>query len=84
MFCQPVVLGGFYGFLSNALKILSLSEDGSEIKLVMLASRNYRVQTSQIDGNPRTHDETALSGAEVLVVARQAFIPMELKTSNTT
>ena len=73
LFRQGGVPGGFYGLLNGTLKISSLREDGREAILVMLEPGNWMGEISLIDGKPRTHDATALSAADVLVVAQPAF-----------
>lgn len=73
LFRQGAVPGGFYGLLSGTLKISSLREDGREAILVLLEPGNWMGEISLIDGDPRTHDATALTAAEVLVVAQPAF-----------
>lgn len=73
LFRQGDAPGGFYGLLGGLLKISSLREDGREAILVVLEAGNWIGEISLMDGEPRTHDATALSAAEVLVVPQAAF-----------
>jgi len=73
LFRQGDAPGGFYGLLGGSLKISSLREDGREAILVVLEAGNWIGEISLMDGEPRTHDATALSAAEVLVVPQPAF-----------
>lgn len=73
LFRQGDAPGGFYGLLSGHLKISSLREDGREAILVVLEAGNWIGEISLMDGQPRTHDATALQAAEVLVVPQAAF-----------
>ena len=65
--------GAFYGLVQGSFKISSLREDGKEAILVVLEAGNWMGEISLMDGEPRTHDATALSAAEVLVVPQPAF-----------
>jgi CRP-like cAMP-binding protein len=69
----PPGTGAFYGLLRGRLKASSLREDGKEAILVVLEAGNWFGEISLIDGQPRTHDATALGEAEVLAVPRRAF-----------
>ena len=73
LFRQGDAAGGFYALVSGTLKMSSLSEDGKEAILVVLESGNWFGEISLIDGQPRTHDATALGAAEVLLLPRAAF-----------
>ncbi|MEO8390105.1 MAG: Crp/Fnr family transcriptional regulator [Polaromonas sp.] len=73
LFRQGDAPGGFYGLLDGLLKISSLREDGREAILVVLEAGNWIGEISLMDGEPRTHDATALSAVEVLVVPQAAF-----------
>jgi CRP/FNR family cyclic AMP-dependent transcriptional regulator len=73
LFRQGDAPGGFYGLLGGLLKISSLREDGREAILVVLEAGNWIGEISLMDGEPRTHDATALSAVEVLVVPQPAF-----------
>lgn len=73
LFRQGDPPGGFYGLLGGRLKISSLREDGREAILVALEPGNWIGEISLMDGEPRTHDATALSAVEVLVVPQPAF-----------
>jgi CRP/FNR family cyclic AMP-dependent transcriptional regulator len=69
----PAGTGAFYGVLEGSFKISSLREDGKEAILVVLEAGNWFGEISLIDGQPRTHDATALGPAEVLALPRAAF-----------
>src|SRR3954451_21805634 len=60
LFRQGDAPGGFYGLLGGLLKISSLREDGREAILVVLEAGNWIGEISLMDGEPRTHDATAL------------------------
>jgi CRP/FNR family cyclic AMP-dependent transcriptional regulator len=65
--------GSFYGLVSGSLKASSLREDGKEAILAVLEAGNWFGEISLIDGQPRTHDATALVACEVLALPRAAF-----------
>lgn len=69
----PAGTGAFYGLVQGRLKASSLREDGKEAILVVLEAGNWFGEISLIDGQPRTHDATAMGAAEVLAVPRRAF-----------
>lgn len=69
----PPGAGAFYGVLRGRLKASSLREDGKEAILAVLEPGNWFGEISLIDGQPRTHDATALGDAEVLALPRRAF-----------
>lgn len=73
LFRQGDAPGGFYGLLSGRLKISSLREDGREAIFVVLEAGNWMGEISLMDGQPRTHDATALGAVEVLVVPQPVF-----------
>lgn len=73
LFRQGDAPGGFYGLLSGKLKISSLREDGREAIFVVLEAGNWMGEISLMDGQPRTHDATAVGAVEVLVVPQPAF-----------
>ncbi|GKS85928.1 Crp/Fnr family transcriptional regulator [Acidovorax sp. SUPP1855] len=64
---------GFYGLLAGTLKISTLRDDGREAILVLLEPGNWFGEITLIDGSPRTHDATALTGVDLLVVPPFAF-----------
>ncbi|GKS95335.1 Crp/Fnr family transcriptional regulator [Acidovorax sp. SUPP2825] len=64
---------GFYGLLAGTLKISTLRDDGREAILVLLEPGNWFGEITLIDGSPRTHDATALTGVDLLVVPPAAF-----------
>ncbi|HET7835638.1 Crp/Fnr family transcriptional regulator [Variovorax sp. J31P179] len=65
--------GGFYGLAAGMIKISTLRHDGREAILAVLEPGNWFGEISLIDGSPRTHDATALSALDLLVVPHQAF-----------
>jgi CRP-like cAMP-binding protein len=65
--------GGFYGLAAGTIKISSLRQDGREAILAVLEPGNWFGEISLIDGSPRTHDATALSALDLLVVSPEAF-----------
>lgn len=65
--------GAFYAVLRGHIKASSLREDGKEAILAVLEAGNWFGEISLIDGQPRTHDATALGEAEVLALQRPAF-----------
>ena len=69
LFREGAVPGGLNGLLRGTLKISSLRE----AILALLESGNWIGEISLIDGDPRTHDATALNAGEVLVAAQPAF-----------
>jgi CRP/FNR family cyclic AMP-dependent transcriptional regulator len=71
--------GAFYGLISGAIKASSLREDGKEAILAVLEAGNWFGEISLIDGQPRTHDATALGAAEVLALPRAAFDELMLR-----
>lgn len=73
LFRQGDAPGGFYGLLSGRLKISSLREDGREAIFVVAEAGNWMGEISLMDGQPRTHDATALGPVEVLVVSQAVF-----------
>lgn len=64
---------GFYGLAAGMIKISTLRRDGREAILAVLEPGNWFGEISLIDGSPRTHDATALSALDVLVVPPEAF-----------
>ena len=69
----PAGQGFFYGVVSGGIKASSLREDGKEAILVVLEAGNWFGEISLIDGQPRTHDATAVGEAELLALPRPAF-----------
>ncbi|WP_431276133.1 Crp/Fnr family transcriptional regulator [Variovorax ureilyticus] len=65
---------GFYGLASGTIKISTLRQDGREAILAVLEPGNWFGEISLIDGSPRTHDATALSALDLLVVPYEAFV----------
>ena len=66
--------GGFYGLAAGMIKISTLRQDGREAILAVLEPGNWFGEISLIDGSPRTHDATALSALDLLVVPFDAFV----------
>ncbi|RYF53473.1 MAG: Crp/Fnr family transcriptional regulator [Comamonadaceae bacterium] len=64
---------GFYGLAAGMLKASTLRGDGREAILAVLEPGNWFGEITLIDGAPRTHDATALSAIDVLVVGPEAF-----------
>jgi CRP/FNR family cyclic AMP-dependent transcriptional regulator len=64
---------GFYGLAAGTIKISTLRQDGREAILAVLEPGNWFGEISLIDGSPRTHDATALSALDLLVVSPEAF-----------
>ena len=69
----PPGQGAFYGVLRGSIKASSLREDGKEAILVVLETGNWFGEISLLDLQPRTHDATALSDSELLVLPGRAF-----------
>ena len=65
--------GGFYGLVQGVIKASTLRQDGREAILAVLEPGNWFGEISLIDGSPRTHDATALTPIDVLVVPPAAF-----------
>ncbi len=64
---------GFYGLAAGTIKISTLRQDGREAILAVLEPGNWFGEITLIDGSPRTHDATALSALDLLVVPPEAF-----------
>ncbi len=64
---------GFFGLAAGTIKISTLRQDGREAILAVLEPGNWFGEISLIDGSPRTHDATALSALDLLVVPFDAF-----------
>ena len=69
----PAGQGAFFGVLRGGIKASSLREDGKEAILVVLEVGNWFGEISLIDGQPRTHDATAVGDTELLALPRPAF-----------
>jgi len=63
----------FFGVIGGGIKASSLREDGKEAILVVLEGGNWFGEISLIDGQPRTHDATAVVPTELLALPREAF-----------
>jgi len=64
---------GFFGLAAGMIKISTLRQDGREAILAVLEPGNWFGEISLIDGSPRTHDATALSALDLLVLPAEAF-----------
>ncbi len=64
---------GLYALAGGTLKMSSLREDGREAILAVLEAGIWFGEISLIDGQPRTHDATALGPVQVLLLPRPAF-----------
>lgn len=69
----PAGQGAFYGVVQGGIKASSLREDGKEAILAVLEAGNWFGEISLIDGQPRTHDATAVADTELLALGRPAF-----------
>ncbi|MDB5827823.1 MAG: Crp/Fnr family transcriptional regulator [Variovorax sp.] len=69
----PPAGGGFHGLASGLIKISTLRQDGREAILAVLEPGNWFGEITLIDGSPRTHDATALTALDLLVVPPEAF-----------
>lgn len=69
----PAGQGAFYGLAQGQLKISSLRDDGREAILAVLEPGNWFGEISLIDGQPRTHDATAVGAVQVLALPAPAF-----------
>ena len=65
--------GGFYALAQGLIKVSTLRQDGREAILAVLEPGNWFGEISLLDGSPRTHDATALTALDVLVVPPAAF-----------
>lgn len=63
----------FYGLVSGMLKMSTLREDGKEAILAVIEAGIWFGEISLIDGQPRTHDATAVGNVEVLLLPRPVF-----------
>lgn len=75
----PPGTGALYGVVDGTIKASSLREDGKEAILAVLEAGNWFGEISLIDGQPRTHDATALGAVEVLALPRAAFDELMLR-----
>lgn len=73
LFRQGDQPNGFYALLSGTVKMSTLSAEGREAILIFLDAATWFGEISLIDGEPRTHDATALSEVELLVLEPQVF-----------
>ena len=64
---------GFYALLKGKIKMSTLNEDGREGILTILEPGTWFGDISLIDGQPRTHDATAVDPVEVLLVTPPCF-----------
>ncbi|BBB64418.1 transcriptional regulator [Undibacterium sp. YM2] len=73
LFRQGDQPNGFYALLSGTVKMSTLSAEGREAILIFLDAATWFGEISLIDGEPRTHDATALSEVELLVLEPPVF-----------
>lgn len=73
LFRQGHAPDGFYALLQGKLKMSTLNQDGREAILTMLDIGTWFGEISLIDGQPRTHDATAVGHAEILVMPPAVF-----------
>ncbi len=73
LFRQGDAPTGLYGLVRGTLKMSTLREDGKEAILVVIEAGIWFGEISLIDGQPRTHDATAVGEVEVLMLPRGAF-----------
>lgn len=73
LFRQGDAACGFYGLVSGMLKMSTLREDGKEAILAVIEAGIWFGEISLIDGQPRTHDATAVGNVEVLLLPRSVF-----------
>ena len=64
---------GLFGLVRGLLKVSTLRCDGREGILAVLEAGNWFGEASVIDGQPRTHDVTAVGPAELLHIGQSAF-----------
>ncbi|MBC7395138.1 MAG: Crp/Fnr family transcriptional regulator, partial [Variovorax sp.] len=69
----PSTGGGFHGLAAGRIKISTLRQDGREAILAVLEPGNWFGEITLIDGSPRTHDATALTALDLLVVPPETF-----------
>jgi CRP/FNR family cyclic AMP-dependent transcriptional regulator len=63
----------FYGLASGTIKLSTLREDGREAIFAVVEAGNWFGELSLIDGAPRTHNATALTPIDLLVVPSESF-----------
>jgi len=73
IFRQGDAPSGFYALLKGAIKMSTLSKDGREGILTILEQGTWFGEISLIDGQPRTHDATAIGAVELLIVTPAVF-----------
>lgn len=73
LFRQGDPPSNLYALLSGEIKTSSLREDGREAILAVLEPGIWFGEISLIDGQPRTHDATAIGPVEVLLLPHAAF-----------
>ncbi len=64
---------GFFGLVNGQIKVSSLRSDGREAILSVLEPGSWFGEITPFDGEPRTHDATALTDLDLLVVPHEAF-----------
>ncbi len=73
LFRQGGAPTGFYALVSGTLKMSTLREDGKEAILAVIEAGIWFGEISLIDGQPRTHDATAVGEVEVLLLPQPVF-----------
>lgn len=73
LFRQGDPPSGLYALAGGTLKMSSLRADGREAILAMIDAGTWFGEISLIDGQPRTHDATAIGEVEVLLLPRAVF-----------
>lgn len=73
LFRQGDPATGFYALAQGMLKMSSLREDGREAILAVLEAGIWFGEISLIDGQPRTHDATAIGDVDALLLPTVVF-----------
>lgn len=81
LFRQGDPPGGFYALVSGTMKMSTLSEEGKEAILIILETGTWFGEISLIDHQPRTHDATSLTEAEILVMGQKSFDALMCRNS---
>ncbi|WP_230412063.1 Crp/Fnr family transcriptional regulator [Undibacterium hunanense] len=80
LFRQGDMPSGFYAVISGSIKMSTLSAGGREAILIILDAATWFGEISLIDGEPRTHDATALDEVELLVLPPAIFTVLMQRT----
>lgn len=73
LFRQGDAPQALYALVQGTLKMSKQRDDGKEAILVVLEAGTWFGEISLTDGQPRSHDATALGPAQVLALPRAAF-----------